>query len=161
MRYTSVCVCFYDRPFTFYTGVYSGFSRKERWKRAGWSSWHWGEYYVIWDWKKKSKRTANQAVEWCHCHLILPGASWFTWTQGDEGLPRDGWSPRTNWVTRVTRKTRTKGNKDRKLDYFYYNKVFLDETPSRYNKCLVSGRWWSLSATTKHWPSILRYYRNI
>lgn len=53
--YKCVCVCFYDRPFTFYAGVYSGFSRKERWKRAAWSSWHWGEYCVIWDLKIKVK----------------------------------------------------------------------------------------------------------
>lgn len=40
----------------------------------------------------------------------LSGASWFTWTQGNEGLPRAGWAPRTDWLNRITRKTGTTGN---------------------------------------------------
>lgn len=105
-------VGFYDHPFTFYMCICSGFSRKERWKGPGWSSWRWGEYYAIWLKKKTKnrKRITNQTVGWCHSHLNLPGAGWFARTQGDEGLPRAGGASRTNWVTRVSRKTRTKGD---------------------------------------------------
>lgn len=104
-------VWFYDHPFSFYMCVCSGFSRKERWKRPGWSSWPWGEYCTIYGLKNKTvKRITNQTVGWCHCRLNLPGAAWFARTLGDEGLPRAGGAPRTNWVTRVARKIRTTGD---------------------------------------------------
>lgn len=49
-------------------------------------------------------------VHWhCFCYGNHPGANWFTWTRGNDGLPRARWSSRTQRLTRITRKTGTTG----------------------------------------------------
>lgn len=104
-------VCFYDRPFSFIC-VFAQGSAGKKGERGQVGSPGVEVSLTQYDLKEKKnrKRITNQTVGWCHCHLNLPGAGWFARTQGDEGLPRAGGAPRTNWVTRVTRKTRTKGD---------------------------------------------------
>ena len=101
--------------------IYSGLGRKERSKRVDWISWRWSEYHANLTKLRGQRETAARQKQrgklhhnldnWWHCHWYgnLSGANWFTWVQGNDGLPRAGWSPRTDRITRITRKTGTTG----------------------------------------------------
>lgn len=68
-------VCFYDHAFSFYMCVCSGFSRKERWERPGWSCWRWGEDYTITEknkTKQKTQKKNHKSDCWGMCLSPLP-----------------------------------------------------------------------------------------
>lgn len=103
--------------------VYSGLRRKERSKGVDWVSWRWSEYHANLTKLRGQRETAARQRQRGKSHHKLDnyenlsGANWFTWAQGNDGLPRAGWSPRTDRITRITRKTGTTGNNNMPIFY--------------------------------------------